>query len=161
MPIMEGSEIPKGLQGTVMGDEGPKPMDLTELFAGKKTVLFGVPGAFTPTCSNDHLPSYVNAEKSLEEKGIDQVVCMSTNDIFVLNAWNGINGGDNIKMLADGSGEITRALDLGLDLNTRGMGFRTTRFSMIIDDNVVVAMNIEEAPGTCTLTSADELLSSL
>ena len=158
---MEGAKIPEELQGTVMGDEGPKPVILTELFAGKKTALFGVPGAFTPTCSNDHLPSYVNSAKSLVDKGIEQVVCMSTNDIFVLSAWNDINGSENIKMLADGSGEITRALDLGLDLHARGMGFRTTRFSMVIDDNVVVALNIEEAPGTCTVTSASELLGSL
>ena len=158
MPIAEGASIPSDLQGTVMGDDGPAPVNLAELVAGKKSVIFGIPGAFTPTCSKQHLPGYVDDAAALEAKGIEQVICMSTNDIFVLSAWNAANGGANVTMLADGSGDITRALDLGLDLSARGMGYRTTRFAMIVDDGTVHALNVEESPGTCTVSSAQGIL---
>ncbi len=141
-----------------MGNDGPAPTNLAELLGGKKSVLFGIPGAFTPTCTNQHLPSYVNDAAALQAKGIEQVICMSTNDIFVLDAWNKANGGSSVTMLADGSGDITRALDLGLDLSARGMGYRTTRFAMVVDDGVVQALNIEESPAACTVSSAQAIL---
>ena len=158
MPIAEGASIPTDVQGTIMGDDGPSPVNLAELVAGKKSILFGIPGAFTPTCTNQHLPSYVDDAAELTAKGIEQVICMSTNDIFVLSAWNSASGGANVTMLADGSGDITRALDLGLDLSARGMGYRTTRFAMIVDNGVVQALNVEESPGSCSVTSAQGIL---
>lgn len=156
MAIAEGSPVPE-VTGTIWQD-GPKPASLPELFKGKRSILFGVPGAFTPTCSNLHLPSFVADKAALDAKGIDQVVCMSTNDIFVLNAWNQAGGGDHITMLADGNGDITRALDLGLDASGFGLGFRCLRFAAFIEDGVIKALNLEENPGACEMTSAKGIL---
>ena len=116
--------------------------------------MFGVPGAYTGTCTNQHLPSFAENQAALTEKGIDTVICMSTNDISVLDAWNAAHGAEHITMLADGNGDITRALDLGVDLSVVGMGFRTRRFAMFVDDGVVKALNVEESPATCGITSA-------
>ena len=156
MAIAEGSAVPE-VGGTIWKD-GPAPTTLGELFGGKKSILFGVPGAFTPTCSNLHLPTFVADKAALDAKGIEQVVCMSTNDIFVLQAWNEASGGDNVTMLADGNGDITRALNLGLDASGFGLGFRTARFAAYIDDGVIKALNLEENPATCETTSAKGIL---
>ncbi|HJN93832.1 MAG TPA: peroxiredoxin [Dehalococcoidia bacterium] len=156
MAIAEGSAVPD--VGGTTWQEGPTPTSLSDLFAGKKSILFGVPGAFTPTCSNEHLPSFVNDKTALEAKSIDQVVCMATNDIFVMEAWNKANGGDNVTMLADGNGDITRALDLGLDASGFGLGFRCVRFAAYIEDGTIKALNQEENPGSCELTSAQGIL---
>ena len=155
MAIAEGSPVPD--VGGVTWADGPKPITLPELFAGKKSILFGVPGAFTPTCSNLHLPSF-NDKAQLDAKGIDQVVCMSTNDIFVLHSWNESAGAEHIQMLADGNGDITRALDLGLDASGFGLGFRCLRFAAVIDDGVITALNLEEEPAACDLTTAASIL---
>ncbi|MEE9278083.1 MAG: peroxiredoxin, partial [Dehalococcoidia bacterium] len=144
--------------GVIMEGGAPKPVKLSELVAGKKAIIFGIPGAFTPTCSNQHLPSFVNDAQALADKGIDSVICMSTNDIFVLQAWNQASGGENITMLADGNGDISRALDLGLDASALGLGFRTTRFAMYVEDGVVKALNVEESPRECTVSSAQGIL---
>ena len=159
MPIAEGARIPADAKGTALADGKPAPTALADLVAGKKAVIFGIPGAFTPTCSNQHLPSFAQNQSALADKGIDTVICMSTNDIFVLNAWNAASGADHITMFADGNGDVTRALDLGVDLGVAGLGFRTTRFAMVVDDGVVTALNVEESPGTCEVTSADGILS--
>ena len=155
MAIAEGSAVPEA--GGVIWADGPKPTTLADLFAGKKSILFGVPGAFTPTCSNLHLPSF-NDKAQLDAKGIDQVVCMSTNDIFVMQAWNESAGAEHITMLADGNGDVTRALDLGLDASGFGLGFRCMRFAAVIDDGVITALNLEEEPGACELTTASGIL---
>lgn len=157
MAIAEGSPVPD-VGGMIMKDGAPAPAKLADLVAGKKAVLFGVPGAFTPTCSNLHLPSFVQDQAALTAKGIDQVICMSTNDIFVLDAWNKASGGDNITMLADGNGDITRALDVGLDASGFGLGFRTARFAAYIEDGVIKALNLEANPASCDLTSAKGIL---
>ncbi len=157
MAIAEGSKIPADAGGIVWKD-GPTPVKLADLVAGKKSILFGIPGAFTPTCSNQHLPTFAKDAEAIAGKGIDQVICISTNDIFVLEAWNKASGGENITMLADGNGDVTRALDLGLDASGLGLGFRTTRFAMLIDDGVVTALNVEDSPRECTVSSAQGIL---
>ena len=157
MPIAAGDTLPDAT-GTVMNPNGPGPANLRELVGTKKTVLFGVPGAFTHTCTNDHLPTFAVSADALAAAGIEQTICMSTNDIFVLQAWNAAHGAEHITMLADGTGNITRALDVGLDLGGRGLGFRCTRFAMLIEDGAVKAFQTEQNPGTCALTSASAIL---
>lgn len=157
MPIAEGDRIPADASGTTWQDK-PTPTPLAELVAGKKVIIFGIPGAFTPTCSNQHLPSFAQNQSALAAKGIDSVICMSTNDIFVLQAWNEASGASHITMFADGNGDVTRALDLGLDASGMGLGYRTTRFAMFVDDGVVKALQVEEKPGTCEVTSAESIL---
>jgi peroxiredoxin len=157
MPIAVGDALPEAT-GTAMADGRPGPVNLREFVGDKKTVIFGVPGAFTPTCTNDHLPTFAVAADALADAGIEQTICMSTNDIFVLQAWNAAHGAEHITMLADGSGNLTRAMDLGLDLSGLGLGFRCTRFAMIVEGGVVKAVQLEESPGACAVTSASAIL---
>ena len=157
MPIAAGDALPD-VSGTVMAGGRPGPVSLREYVGGKKAVIFGVPGAFTPTCTNDHLPTFAVAADALAAAGIEQTICMSTNDIFVLEAWNAAHGAGHITMLADGSGDLTRAMDLGLDLSGLGLGFRCTRFAMLIEDGRVKAVQLEESPGACAMTSAAAIL---
>ena len=158
MPIAEGATIPADASGRTMQDGKPEPTTLADLVAGKKAIVFGVPGAFTGTCTNQHLPSFAGNEAALTAKGVDAVICMSTNDISVLGAWNDAHGAAHITMLADGNGDVTRALDLGVDLSVVGMGFRTRRFAMFVDDGVVKAINVEESPAVCGISSATSIL---
>ena len=158
MPIAEGDRIPTEAGGITWQDGKPSPTKLTDLVAGKKAIVFGIPGAFTPTCTNDHLPSFAQSEAALHEKGIEVVICLSMNDIFVLNAWNAAGGAPHVTMFADGNGEVTRALDLGLNLEAAGLGTRTARFAMVVEDGVVRALNVEEKAGTCDVSSAGSIL---
>ena len=158
MPIAEGSAIPADVEGFVMRDGAPTKVSLGEALGGGKAILFGIPGAFTPTCTNDHLPSFASASAALAEAGIENVVCLSTNDIFVLTTWNKQHGGEHVTMLADGNGDITRALDLGLDGSGLGLGFRTTRFAMVVEGGSVKALSVEESPGSCTVSAAEAIL---
>jgi peroxiredoxin len=161
MTIEAGDSVPGGKFG-VMGADG-KPASITSdaLFAGKKVVLFGVPGAFTPTCSGKHLPGFVDRAAAIRAKGVDTVACMAVNDVFVMDAWGrSASVGDSVLMLADGNGEYTKALGLELDASGFGMGSRAKRFSMIVDDGVVTALNIEP-PGEFGLSSADTILKQL
>ena len=157
MPIGEGDALPD-VNGTAMSGGRPGPVNLREFVGEAKTVIFGVPGAFTPTCTNDHLPTFAVAADALAAAGIERTICMSTNDIFVLEAWNAAHGAEHITMLADGSGEVTRALDLGLDLSGLGLGFRCTRFAMLVEGGTVTALQLEESPGACAMTSASAIL---
>lgn len=147
MPIVAGATLPEGTL-THMTPEGPKPISTQELFAGKKVVVFGVPGAFTPTCSKQHLPGYVRSIEAIKAKGVDTVACFAVNDVHVMHAWGEANGATGkILMLADGNGAYARALGLEVDLSAFGMGVRSRRFSMIVDDGVVKEVNVESAPG--------------
>lgn len=160
MTIQVGDKMPSG-QFTVMGDSGPESITTDELFGGKKVVLFSVPGAFTPTCSAKHLPGYVENAAALRAKGADTVACMAVNDVFVMSAWGKTsNAGDDVVMLADGNGTYTRALGLELDATGFGMGQRGQRFSVIVDDGVVAALNIEP-PGQFGVSSAETALEQL
>ena len=161
MTISVGYRMPSGTLMT-MGDGGPEPVSTDEWFGGKKVVLFGLPGAFTPTCSAQHVPSYVENHSALAAKGVDAVGCMSVNDAFVMGAWGKDQQvGNNVTMLADGSAAYTQALGLELDLTARGMGVRCQRFAIVVDDGVVSALQIEENPGGIEMTGAQAILELL
>lgn len=160
MTIEVGDKMPAG-QFTRMGANGPEPLSTDELFSGKKVVLFSVPGAFTPTCSAKHLPSYVDNAAALKAKGVDTIACMAVNDVFVMSAWgNAANVGDSVLMLADGNGDYARALGLTLDASGFGMGTRSKRFSVIVDDGIVTHLNVEP-PGEFGISSGDAALEQL
>ncbi|HMN73348.1 MAG TPA: peroxiredoxin [Rhodoblastus sp.] len=145
--IKVGDRLPKATF-TVMTADGPAAKSTDDLFKGKKVVLFGVPGAFTPTCHKNHLPGFIENEKAIKAKGVDDIAVISTNDVFVMSAWAKDTGAaDKITFLADGSAAFAKATGLDLDLSERGMGMRNKRFSMIVDDGVVRSLNIEEGPG--------------
>jgi peroxiredoxin len=147
MTISVGDKMPSGTLMT-MGDGGPEPVATDDFFSGRKVVLFGLPGAFTPTCSAQHVPSYVENHTALAAKGVDAVGCMSANDAFVMSAWGKDQQvGNKVTMLADGSAEYTKALGLELDLTDRGMGVRCTRFALVVDDGTVSAVQVEDNPG--------------
>jgi peroxiredoxin len=144
MTVSVGDQIPK-VNFTIMTEEGPRPLGYSELFEGKRVVLFAVPGAFTPTCSQQHLPGFVDKAEELTDKGIDTVACMSVNDVFVMDAWGkSQNANEKVLMLADGNGEFTAALGLQLDASGFGMGSRSQRFSLVINDGQVEILNVED-----------------
>jgi peroxiredoxin len=144
-----------------MQDGKPTPVKTDEFFAGRRVALFSVPGAFTPTCSAKHLPSFLENEKKLRDKGVDAIACVAVNDVFVMNAWGSHAGADGrVTMLADGNGEFARALGLELDATKFGMGMRGKRWSMLIDDGVVTQLNIEE-PGAFGVSSGDHMVGQL
>ena len=160
MAIKVGDRIPAGKFG-IMNKEGPGSISTDELFSGKKVVLFSVPGAFTPTCSNSHLPGYLKHHAELRAKGVDTIACMSVNDVFVMDAWGKDRGvGDAILMLADGNGDYSRALGLELDATGFGMGHRGQRFAMVVENGVVRELNVE-APGKFTVSTAECVLGQL
>ena len=161
MPIAVGSKVPSDPVGFILTGEGPTKTSLGEITAGKKIVMFGIPGAFTGTCTEQHLPSYLREADALEAKGVANIVCLSANDVFVLDVWNSQHGGSEITMLSDGNGEIASALDLAVDLGVVGFGQRVTRFAAIIDNGVVTALDIEENPGVCSVSAAGEILAKL
>ena len=137
---------------------GPNPVKVEDLTKGKKVVIFGLPGAFTPTCSAKHVPSYLANYDKLKAKGVDDIVCLSVNDAFVMGAWaRDQKTGDKVRMLGDGSAQFTKDIGLELDLTARGMGTRCQRFSMLVDDGVVKTLNVE-APGKFEVSDADTLL---
>jgi peroxiredoxin len=158
MTIQVGDKIPEGMF-TVMGAEGPAGLSTADLFGGKKVVLFAVPGAFTPTCSAAHLPGFVFHVDDIKAKGVDTVACMSVNDVFVMHAWGQSANAEHIQMLADGNGTFTEALGLVLDGSGFGMGSRSKRFAMIVDDGVVTLLNIDEA--ALDGSSAEAILAAL
>jgi len=159
MTISVGDKIP-AVTLARMGENGPENISTDEIFNGKKVILFALPGAFTPTCSASHLPSYVvNADK-LKAKGIDTIACLSVNDAFVMGAWGKTQNADEILMLADGSAEFTKAVGLELDLTERGFGMRSDRYAMIVDNGVVVHVS-HEAPGKYEVSGAENILELL
>jgi len=140
---------------------GPNPVKVEDLTKGRKVVIFGLPGAFTPTCSAKHVPSYLANYDKLKAKGVDTVACVSVNDAFVMGAWaRDQHTGDKVRMLADGSADFAKALGLELDLTARGMGVRCQRFSMLVDNGVVKALNVE-APGKYEVSDAETMLKQL
>jgi peroxiredoxin len=160
MTVSVGDTMPAG-QFTVMGDSGPQPVDTEALFSGKKVVLFSVPGAFTPTCSAQHLPGYVKNAGAIKAKGVDTIACTAVNDVFVMAAWGQAgNVGDDVLMLADGNGEYAKALGLELDASGFGMGTRGKRFSIVVEDGKVTQLNIEP-PGEFGISSAETILDQL
>jgi peroxiredoxin len=145
---------------STMGDSGPTSVSTNDVFAGKKVVLFAVPGAFTPTCSARHLPGFVDQVDEILARGVDTIACMAVNDVFVMNAWGKSAGAESLLMLADGNGEFTRALGLELDATSFGMGHRSQRFALIAEDGVVTGLFVE-GPGEFRVSSAEHVLSQL
>ena len=159
MTISKGDKLPD-VTLTKATPEGPQQVQSGEFFAGRKVALFAVPGAYTPTCSARHLPGYVDNAADLKAKGVDEIACTSVNDAFVLNAWKDDNNADDVTMLADGNGDFAKALGLTADMGGYGMGTRSNRYSMIVDDGVVTELNVE-GPGEFDVSSAEHMLGQL
>ncbi len=159
MTIKVGDHIPN-VTVYEMSDKGPAEMTTDAIFSGKKVVLFALPGAFTPTCSASHLPGYVVQADAILAKGVDQIVCLSVNDAWVMDSWGKSQNAEKILMLADGSADLTEALGLELDLTKRGMGVRSDRYAMIVDDGVVTHLN-REAPRKLEVSDVESILKLL
>ena len=159
MSIQEGDKIPAVTLHS-MQDGKPTPMSTEDIFAGKKVVLFAVPGAFTPTCSMAHLPGYVVHANSIKAKGVDTIACVSVNDAFVMDAWGQNKNADELLMLADGNGDLTAALGLTMDGSGFGLGQRSQRYAMIVENGTVTKLSVE-APGKLEVSAAEAILEAL
>ena len=147
MAVKVGDKMPAGTL-SMMTKDGPAPVTTDELFKGKRVVLFAVPGAFTPTCSAQHLPGFLQHAKDIKAKNVDTIACLAVNDPFVMGAWaKDQKVGNDIVMLADGSGDYTRSLGLELDLRKAGLGMRSRRYAMLVDDGVIKQLNLDEGGG--------------
>ena len=161
MAIKAGDTLPADLKLMEMGDAGPKQVTVGELTKGKTVVVFAVPGAFTPTCSMKHLPGFVDKAGDIRKKGVDEIVCLSVNDAFVMGAWGKEHGaGGKVRMVADGNGEFTRALGLEMDASGFGMGSRSKRYAMLVKDGKVTELLVEPAGGL-NVSSAESVLGKL
>ena len=160
MTIKVGDKIPSATLYR-MGENGPEAVTTDDLCSGKKVVLFGLPGAFTPTCSAKHVPGFLQNADALAAKGVDTIACVSVNDAFVMGAWAKDQGtGGKVEMLGDGSAELTKAMGIELDLTERGLGVRSRRFSMLLDNGVVTQLNLEEG-GALEISGAETILGQL
>lgn len=160
MTISVGDKLPE-MKFKTMTADGAKEIGSANIFAGKKVVLFAVPGAFTPTCSNNHLPGYLENHDAILARGVDTIAVVAVNDVHVMGAWARFTGGEGkILYLADGSGDFVKSLGLDSDLSANGMGLRSKRFSMIVDDGKVTALNVEAKPGV-DASSAAHILEQL
>ena len=162
MPIKVGDKLPNATF-RVMTAEGPnKPKTTDEIFKGKKVALFAVPGAFTPTCTNMHMPSFVNNAAAFKAKGIDTIAVTAVNDAFVMEAWKKSTSAEGkIEFLSDGNGEFAKAIDMAFDGSGNGLATRSKRYSMLVEDGVVKKLNIEEAPGKCDVSGGQALLGQI
>lgn len=141
---------------------GPTDVSLTDYCKGRKVVIFALPGAFTPTCSESHVPSYLEHSQALRDKGVEAVACISTADFFVMHAWGkSLGTGDHVDMIADGNHEFTRAAGMTLDLSGLGLGERSQRYAMVLEDGVIKHIALETDPGSATVSAADEVLKAL
>ena len=161
MAITPGSPLPNA-KFKIMAESGPADISADELFKGKKAVLFAVPGAFTPTCSNAHLPGFLLHAADFKAKGIDVIACTSVNDVFVMDAWAKASGAKGtVVFLADGNGDFAKAIGLDMDGGAIGFGIRSKRYAMLIDDGVVKKLHVEGQPGQAIESSAERLLQDL
>lgn len=161
MTLSIGDKLPQATFRTP-SEDGPKTLSTDEIFNGKTVALFAVPGAFTPTCTMNHLPGFLELNDEIRAKGVDTIAVVSVNDVFVMKAWaKATDAGDRILFLADGNGEFTRAAGLDVDLSGGGLGLRSKRYSMIVRDGTVAALNVEESPGQAETSSASALLAQL
>jgi peroxiredoxin len=161
MPIKVGDRLPDA-KFRVMTTEGPAWKNTGDVFKGRKVALFAVPGAFTPTCSNLHMPSFINNIDAIKAKGVHTIAVTGVNDVFVMEAWKKASGADGkIEFLADGNGEFAKAIGMDFDGSGNGLGVRSRRYSMLVDDGVAKVINIEDAPGKCDLTSGQALLKQI
>jgi glutaredoxin/glutathione-dependent peroxiredoxin len=161
MAIAPGRALPFA-KFKIMTETGPSEISTDDLFKGRKAVLFAVPGAFTPTCSNAHLPGFLHASPDFKAKGVDVIACTSVNDVFVMDAWAKTSGAKGvITFLADGNGDFAKAVGLEMDGAPIGFGIRSKRYAMLLEDGVVKALHVEDKPGTAVESSAEKLLGDL
>jgi glutaredoxin/glutathione-dependent peroxiredoxin len=161
MPIKVGDRIPEA-KFRVMSASGPAWKTTDEVFKGKKVVLFAVPGAFTPTCHNNHLPGFLKNADTIKGKGVDTIAVTGVNDVFVMDAWKKATGAEGkIDFLADGNGDFAKAIDLALDASGGGLGLRSRRYAMLVEDGVVKKLSIEDEPGKAEMSSAENLLKQM
>ena len=161
MTIKVGDRLPNATVRQVTPD-GPKPVETKDYFAGKKVVLFGLPGAFTPTCHKNHLPGFIVSEAAFKAKGVDKIAMTSVNDHFVLSAWSDATGAKgHVDFLADGGAAFAKALGLEFDASAGGLGVRSKRYAMLVQDGVVKELNIEPEPGKADVSSAEHLLAQM
>jgi peroxiredoxin len=159
--IQVGDKLPEATLRR-MTEKGPEAVKTGDFFRGRKVVLFAVPGAFTPTCHNDHLPSFVKNAQAIKAKGVAEIACVAINDPFVLGAWSrSVPGADKITFLSDGNGEFSKALGLTFDGSGFGLGTRSHRYAMIVEDGRVKALDVEEKPGACSISSGAAILKHL
>ena len=161
MTISVGDKLPDATF-TIMGEDGPQPKTSADIFSGRKIALFAVPGAFTPTCHLQHMPGFLARLDELSGKGVDAVVCTAVNDVFVMDHWGKVTGATGkVELLADGMAEFAKATGLDIDLSAHGLGIRSKRYSMLVDDGVVKVLNVDEAPPVHDKSSAEQLCSSI
>ncbi|BAQ46943.1 MULTISPECIES: peroxiredoxin [Methylobacterium] len=160
MTIQVGDHLPQATF-RVMGPEGPTPKTTDDVFKGRRVVLVAVPGAFTPTCHRNHLPGYVTRRDEILARGIDAIAVTSVNDVFVLEAWSKAAGAEGIEFLADGNGDFAKAIGLDMDGTGFGLGIRSKRYAMLVEDGVVRVLNVEDAPSKADLSGAETLLKAL
>ncbi len=159
MAISEGDKLPEATMHMIK--EGrPTPVTTDELFGGKKVVLFAVPGAYTPTCSQAHLPGYVVQADAIRDKGVDSIVCLSVNDAFVMDSWGTDKNAEALMMVGDGNGDFTKAVGLEMDGSGFGLGTRSQRYAMIVEDGTVTKLAVEE-PGQFEVSKAEAILEAL
>ncbi len=159
MAVQVGDSIPDATL-KIMGEKGPQDISTSDIFSGKKVVMFAVPGAFTPTCSMAHLPGFVANADKIKEKGVDSIVCVSVNDAFVMDAWGKGQNAEEIMMVADGNGDLAKALGVELDASGFGMGSRSNRYALIAEDGKITTFNLEQGPGL-DVSSAEAILEAL
>ena len=159
MSIQEGDKLPEATLHT-MQEGRPTPVTTADLFGGKKVVLFAVPGAFTPTCSQAHLPGYVVNADAIKGKGVDSIICLSVNDAFVMGAWGDSANAEELQMVGDGNGEFTQAIGLEMDGSGFGLGTRSQRYAMIVEDGTVTKLAVED-PGQFEVSAAEAILGAL
>jgi peroxiredoxin len=160
MPIQVGDRLPQATF-RVMTAEGPAPKTTDDLFKGRKVVLVAVPGAFTPTCHRNHLPGYVQKRDEIKTRGVDSILVTSVNDVFVMDAWGKASGAEGIELLADGNGDFAKALGLTMDGSGFGLGTRSQRYSMVVEDGIVKSLNVEDTPSKADISGAENLLKDL
>ena len=161
MAISVGSELPEATLFHI-GEDGPSPLSIRDFAAGRKVVLFAVPGAFTPTCHMNHLPGFVEHEAEIKSKGVDEIAVISVNDVFVMDAWANVSGAEGkIKFISDPNAEFAKAMGLELDLTARGLGVRSMRYAMIVEDGKVSLLNVDDKPGDADGSSAATILAAL
>src|SRR5215212_12117276 len=160
MTIQVGDRLPQATF-RVMTSDGPAPRTTDDVFKDRKVVLVAVPGAFTPTCHRNHLPGYVQKAQEIRAKGVDAIAVTSVNDVFVMDAWAKASGAEDIEFLADGNGDFAKALGLAMDGTGFGLGVRSKRYAMVVDDGVVQALNVEDTPSKADVSGAENLLNGL
>lgn len=161
MSIQIGDKLPDATFRRITAED-PQEVSAAAFFAGRKVVVLAVPGAFTPTCANDHLPSYIENAEAILAKGVDEIACIAVNDMFVMDAWSKAASAEGrVTLLSDGNGEFTEKVGMVLDGSGFGLGNRSLRYSMLVDDGEVKALNVEENPGVCTITNSSTILESL